>query len=296
MMKCVFYLLGQKGYQVLNAAIFGGFKDMVSLVVVGSDSNIRNDFSEDIIGLCDQVGLKCSLRQDVLAINDKFENSIAIAAGWRWLIKDPFRQVIVFHDSLLPKYRGFNPLVTALLNHDTETGVTAIIANKNFDCGDIIERRSIGLNYPVKIAHVTNAVCDLYFELALSILKRLGSAQYLDGVPQNESKASYSVWRDEEDYRIDWTNSVDSITHFVNCLSFPYKGASTLYDGNLIRILEVGTEPDVDIANRDAGKVLFVAENKPVVICGIGLLRIDVAVDDEGQSVLPFKNFRARLK
>jgi len=295
-MQCVLYVLGQKGYQVLNAAIAGGFKEMVNLVVVGSDINVQKDFFEDIVCLCKQVGLKYRSRQDLLVKDRNYENSIAIAAGWRWLIRDSYRQVIVFHDSLLPKYRGFNPLITALLNYDTKTGVTAIIANKDFDCGDVIESRSIDLSYPTKIVHVLNAVSDLYFELSLSIFSRLRGAQYLDGVPQTESEASYSVWRDEEDYRINWASSVDSIVHFVNCLSFPYKGASTLCDGKLIRIFEVGAEPDVEIANRDAGKVLFISENKPVVICGVGLLRIDVAVDDDGQSALPFKNFRARLK
>ena len=64
----------------------------------------------------------------------------------------------------------------------------------------------------------------------------------------------------------------------------------------LIRVLSATIEPDVEIANRDVGKIFFMVGNKPVVICGSGLLRIDAAVDDAGQDVLPFKNFRTRLK
>jgi len=296
MSQSVLYLLGQKGYQVLNAAIIGGYKDLVTMVVVGRDKNVQNDFSEEIIGLCDQHGLKHCARKDVAAMPERPESSIAIAAGWRWLIRDAFRQIIVFHDSLLPKNRGFNPLVTALLNRDPEVGVTAIIANKDFDCGDIIENRSIELKYPIKIAEAISAVSDLYCDLAQSLFSRLRHVDCLDGVPQDDAQASYSVWRDEEDYRIDWTNSAQSIVHFINCLSFPYKGASSVYEGRLIRILEAEAVMDVKISNRDAGKILFMVHDKPVVICGTGLLRIDVALDDHGKSVLPFSKFRTRLK
>lgn len=296
MRKLTFFLLGQKGYEVLRAVISAGEKDMVRLVVIGSDSNLQKDFFSDIQSLCAEHHIKYCERNEASDVMKGVGSSIAIAAGWRWLINYDFAQIIVFHDSLLPKYRGFNPLVTALLNRDSEVGVTAIVANKDFDRGDVVDRRSIKINYPVKIADAINEVGGLYFDLLKSILVKIKSDGYLVGVPQDEVEASYSVWRDEEDYRINWQCSAETISHFVNCLSFPYKGASTICGGRLIRILGAGVEPDVLIENRDVGKVLFLIDNKPVVICGVGLLRIDVAVDDLGQSVLPFKSFRTRLK
>ena len=296
MSQIVLYLIGQKGYQVLNAAVTGGYRDLVIMVVVGKDKSVYNDFSEAIISLCGQHGLKHCARKDVAAMPEKPESYIAIAAGWRWLIREAFRQIIVFHDSLLPKNRGFNPLVTALLNRDPEVGVTAIIANKDFDCGDIIESRSIELKYPIKVAEAINSVSDLYYDLAQHLFNRIKHVDSLEGVPQDNAQASYSVWRDEEDYRIDWKNSADYIAHFIKCLSFPYKGASTVYEGRLIRILEAEALMDLKITNRDAGKILFTVHDKPVVICGAGLLRIDVALDDHGKSVLPFSKFRTRLK
>jgi len=296
MSKTVLYLLGQKGYQVLSAAVMGGYKDLITLVVVGRDKNVQQDFSREIISLCEKYDLKHCASNDTLSILGEPSSLIAIAAGWRWLIKEAFCQVIVFHDSLLPKYRGFNPLITSLLNRDPKTGVTALIANKDFDCGDIIDQKPITLKYPVKISEAIDAISKLYFELAQSIFSRIRQVDVFEGETQDDRKASYSVWRDEEDYRIDWTRSADSIAHFVDCVSFPYKGASALYKNGLIRILEATTVPDVQIVNRDFGKVIFMTENKPIVICGVGLLRIEAAVDDEGNSVLPFEHFRTRLK
>ena len=296
MSQTVLYLLGQKGYQVLNAAVVGGYKDLVNLVVVGRDRNVQTDSADEIISLCKRYGLKYCERNDSLSVPSEPSSLIAIAAGWRWLIKEAFHQVIVFHDSLLPRYRGFNPLVSALLNRDTETGVTAIVANKDFDCGDIIEKKSIALNYPLKISDAIDTISKLYYELAQSIFSELPHCNVFGVETQDESKASYSVWRDEEDYRIDWTSSAESIAHYVVCFSFPYQGASAVYENRLIRILDASTVLDVEIVNRDIGKVIFVTDNKPIVICGVGLLRIDAAVDDEGKSVLPFRSFRTRLK
>lgn len=281
---------------MLKATIDAGFKEHLRLVVVGKDPQVHKDFSDEIISLCENHGIPCRERKENCQSSISYEDNIAFAAGWRWLIKESFLQILVFHDSLLPKYRGFNPLVSALLKKDSIIGVTALIANKDFDCGDIVESRSLEINYPVKVVDAIQLVSDLYYDLAKSLFVILSENGRLVGLPQDHAQASYSVWRDDEDYRINWSRSADDITHFINCLSYPYKGASTLCDGTMIRILHAEPFPDVEIINRDVGKVLFINDKKPIVICGNGLLRISTANDEEGRNVLPFKNFRSRLK
>ena len=56
-------------------------------------------------------------------------SELALAIGWKKLINSSYQQVVVLHDSLLPKYRGWNPLLTALINGDSRIGSTALIAN-----------------------------------------------------------------------------------------------------------------------------------------------------------------------
>ena len=58
--------------------------------------------------------------------------------------------MIIFHDSLLPKYRGFAPLVNSLINQEKEIGVTAIKASQNYDEGDTVTD-NIGNDYDVTI-------------------------------------------------------------------------------------------------------------------------------------------------
>ncbi len=296
MKKFVLYLLGKKGFQVLKAAIDSGHKDQVSLVVVGKDHHVHEDFHEEIVKLCGHNGVVYCLRNDLLESSLPSCDHIAFVAGWRWLINTPYHQIIVFHDSLLPKYRGFNPLVSALLHMDSVIGVTAISANDEFDRGDIIGSRRLQIHYPIRISDAIDSVSELYNDLAQSLFEAFQEKSSLKGIPQKESDATYSVWRDDEDYKINWSLPAHKIVHFINCLSYPYKGASSTCNGKKIRILDAEIASDIQIVNRDAGKVLFINDGKPVVICGSGLLRIINATDDEGNNVLPFKKFRSRLK
>lgn len=295
MNKFILFLLGQKGFKVLSAAVDGGFKNQLEIIVVGKDPQVQKDYSDEIIEFCKTHEIPFCDRKEFINSSINFEECIAFAAGWRWLIKDSFAQTLVFHDSLLPNYRGFNPLVTALLNKDAEIGVTALIANKDFDCGDIVGVLKAEVAYPIRIFDAIDLIADLYFDLAKLVFRKVIELGCLRGVQQDDALASYSVWRDEKDYHINWAWTADEIVHFINCLSYPYKGAYTMCADDLIRVHRAESLPDVKIVNRDIGKVLFEKNEQPVVICGSGLLCITEATDSQGRNALPFKQFRSRL-
>lgn len=197
----------------------------------------------------------------------------------------------------MPKYRGFSPLVSALLNKDNEIGVSAIFGAEEYDKGNIIMQRSMHVIYPTSLVVELRRIMPLYAELAVAVISRLvkeGSS--FSGLPQNESNASYSLWRDEEDYRINWNDSASAINHFISCVGFPYLGAATELNGKIIRIFETEIVNDVKIENRSPGKIIFMTNEFPIVVCGKGLLMIKNAKSDDGQSALPLNSFRSRFK
>ena len=53
--------------------------------------------------------------------------------------------------------------------------------------------------------------------------------------------------------------------------------------------------PDLKIKNRVPGKIIFMSDGIPTVVCGTGLLTITSAVDVSGQSIFPLKKFRSRF-
>jgi methionyl-tRNA formyltransferase len=82
----------------------------------------------------------------------------------------------------------------------------------------------------------------------------------------------------------------------VDAVGHPYRGASALVDGRLVRIVEARERADVRVENRVPGKVIFMEQGRPVVVCGEGLLKVESMVDDAtGASLLPLGKFRLRF-
>ncbi|MCY1530095.1 Methionyl-tRNA formyltransferase [compost metagenome] len=219
-----------------------------------------------------------------------------IAIGWRWLITvGDSEKLIVIHDSILPKYRGFNPLVTALINGDKQIGATILYGAKDFDMGDIIAQEILNIEYPLSIYEAINKVSELYCLLLNKVLRGISSNSVLEVTSQNPEEGNYSLWRDEEDYHIDWNQDAERINRFIDSVGFPYKGACCYYEGDLIRIIKTSVVPDLNVSNRVPGKLILKKDDMPVIICGSGLLMIEKAKCENGDRVI-FKNYRIRLK
>jgi methionyl-tRNA formyltransferase len=280
----------RRGLETVKA-IVGSYPGLVGAVIGARDNAIAEDSYEEIRGFCAANAVKFQDSSSPVA-----ETEYSIAVGWRWLIRQGGSRLIVLHDSLLPRYRGFNPLVTALINGDEEIGVTALFATDEYDSGDIITQSASRIRYPITIREAIETVLHNYRTVALDLAGRLMRGEALRASPQDEASASFSLWRDEQDYFIDWSLPADTIRRAVDALGFPYKGAAAVVEGRILRVRRAHALPDVSIANRTAGKVIFVRDAKPIVVCGSGLLRIDDLVDDAtGASALPLVRFRTRF-
>jgi methionyl-tRNA formyltransferase len=288
------FCLGKKGLEVLKGLEDSSYA-LVELVVVGRDENVENDFAHEIIEFLEARSVKYVERVDL--IMESVHSSFLFAIGWRWMIQQKEDQtLIVFHDSLLPKYRGFNPLVTALIKGDSLIGVTAIFGTDEFDKGDVIAQDSVEISYPIKLEQAINLVSSCYVRIARKILDRIQRNQQIIGRPQVEEEASYSLWRNEEDYIINWSQDADYISRMIDAVGYPYKGAYTFLNGSKVYIADSKVMQDVNIENRTPGKVIFKVDSYPAVVCGQGILILLRCNDDNGEA-LEFKNkFRLHFK
>ena len=293
-MKILIFSLGEKGYSVVKALT--GLSSVKTVhCVIGRDESVTDDYSTKLTSYCDGLNIKHFSRRDIIPDKDSYD--LFLAVGWRWMIRDvPQEKLIVFHDSLLPRYRGFAPLINALINKEKRTGVTALLAAEEYDRGNILLQKSLPITYPTNIEREIHRIAVVYATLAVELVTKLGKRRInRKGRAQDEKKATYSLWRDEEDYRIDWENDAKDIEHFVSCVGRPYRGASASLDGSTVRILKARARRDIRIENRSAGKVVFVERNLPVVVCGRGLLVLEDVRSERGESVLPLKHFRSRF-
>lgn len=283
-------LMSQKGYLVLNNFVDSNNFDLIDAVVIGTDDKVQNDYSVNMAEVCAKNNITIKERGDAI------DSKVILAISWRWIIREKDPITIVIHDSLLPKYRGFAPLVNALINGEQELGATALIATEEYDKGAIISQQKTAISYPIKIKEAIELVGDLYLSLTNEIISVLKSGDEFNTRVQNEDNASYSLWRNQDDYMIDWTKSSSEIKRTIDALGYPYLGATTTINGEKIRIIDGEIITDVKIENRDCGKVIFIEDSLPVIVCGTGLIKIKEMTDENGNSILPLKSFRSRLK
>ncbi len=286
------YLMTSKGVAVLKQLLENFGPECIAYVVTAQDTATEYDGHADILRIANNAGIPSYMRSEI----PQQQATCLFAVSWRWLIaEESDHKLVVFHDSLLPRYRGFAPLISALVNGEKEVGVTALFASEEYDRGPIIGQESISIHYPITIKEAIKLIVSCYEKLAVDIVGKLllgGVDSYL----QDESVATYSLWRDEEDYFVDWSWDAQRIRRFVDAVGFPYRGAAVTIDDQLYRIRECDIQSDVVIENRTVGKVIFCADGKPVVVCGQGLLKILRLTEDGSEcNLLPLNRFRIRF-
>lgn len=292
-MKVGFYCMGPKGYFVLKHFVEKYGDECLVFVVSDRDKNMRQDCFDEIASL---------IPREKFYERTKFKDhekdldkpDITFAISWRWMLPKS-EELIVLHDSLLPRYRGFAPLVNALVNGEKEIGVTAFKAADEYDKGPILLQKSTKIEYPIKISEAIEIIERIYWELVDEIMTKIINKEDLKEFEQDESKATYSPWLDDFDYYIDWTWDSSKIRRFVDATGFPYDCAKTLAGNKVLKVIEVEEVEDVVVIERErhVGKVIFMVENKPTVICGKGLVRILKMTDENGKEVKI--NFRTRF-
>lgn len=287
------FVMSRKGYALLKDIINSGYAPQIDKVVIAHDKAMANDYYEEMCSVCKAAGVDVHDKTEKVAITSPF----CVTIMWRWMI--PLQEnskLIVFHDSLLPKYRGFSPLVNMLINREPYIGVTSLFASNEYDKGDIIAQRRVAVEYPIKISDAIDLESPLFSSILIEIFEKIKKNQPINATPQKESEASYSLWRDEADYHIDWTCNSRDIQQFVYSVGYPFKGAYTLLDGEVLRIVDCEPVDDVHIENRTPGKMIFLNKGCPVVVCGEGLLKLTDIRNDAGESLLPLMKFRNRFK
>jgi UDP-4-amino-4-deoxy-L-arabinose formyltransferase/UDP-glucuronic acid dehydrogenase (UDP-4-keto-hexauronic acid decarboxylating) len=174
------------------------------------------------------------------------------------------------HGSLLPKYRGCAPANWALLNGETQTGVTLHHMISRPDAGDIVGQRPVAID-PADDAATLNRKLTEAAKPLLDELLPLIRAGKAPRRPQDESAATYFGRRSPKDGEIDWQRPATEIANLVRAVTRPYPGAFTHSRGTRVFIWEaeaLAQQP----AGRQPGTIL--SADPFDVACGAGTLRI----------------------
>ena len=218
--------------------------------------------------------------------------NLVFLVGWQYLIPDPTNRIIAIHDSLLPRYRGFSPTVNALINGETTIGVSAFVPNNEVDAGEVLAQESVDVSHPIRLQDALQLLRSCYVKTAAAVIEQWSTGT-LNPKPQREDQATYSIWRDDDDFRIDWNDSAEKIRSFVFAVGFPYSGALSTVEGNDVRVLELEIVDDLVFEIRHPGKIWKLDLDGPIVVCGTGMVKLTSIVDHEGR---PYHPSRLKLR
>jgi methionyl-tRNA formyltransferase len=285
-MKVCLLLVGYKGAEFLKKFIYP-----VEAVVSYRDTKdtFGKQYYNSIKEICQQRNILFLNKKDQTdALFEATDKIVAI--GWQFLLKTNLEKVIVFHDSALPKLRGFCPTTTALIEGLQALGVTAFQPTDEIDQGPIYTIRQQHINYPINAKQAFDIICNLYVECITDIIEK----QTKPTMKVDFEESTFSIWRDADDYLVDWTWSAGKIKRFIDALQFPNAGARTSYLDNTIIIKEAQVLPEMQFVIRDVAKIWSIKNNQPVVICGQGMLQIVEAAHTDDAPV-QFTKLRQRL-
>ncbi len=127
------------------------------------------------------------------------------------------------HGSLLPKYRGAAPIQWAVMNGDTETGLTTFSLQKKVDTGQVIKKVSLPIEPADNLGTLHDKMSMLGAELVLDTVNMVESGDY-KLLPQDDSLATPAPKITKETCQINWNDSADTIHNQIRGLS-PYPGA-----------------------------------------------------------------------
>jgi methionyl-tRNA formyltransferase len=198
------------------------------------------------------------------------------------------RGTVNVHGSLLPRYRGAAPVQWAIVNGESETGVTTMLIDEGLDTG------------PTLLARATSIAQDETADVLESRLARLGGellAETLEGLrsgtivpqPQDAARATLAPLIKKEDGLIDWGRAAAALVRRVRGFH-PWPGAHTNVRGRGLKVLRARAETGPE---GPPGTVLAIERDGLVVAAGEGTALRLLDVQPESRNPMPAAAFAA---
>lgn len=138
------------------------------------------------------------------------------------------------HPSLLPKYRGPSPIKSAILNGDTETGVTIMKVDEEMDHGPIVASSKYQLLNSKSHLEIQKEMWDLGAKLLVDTLPEYVSGE-IKPKAQDHSQATFTKKFTREDGKINWSQTAEEIFNKIRALG-DEPGTWTMWNGKILNI------------------------------------------------------------
>lgn len=205
------------------------------------------------------------------------------------------------HASLLPRYRGAAPINWAIINGDTQTGVTTFFLKQEIDTGDIIDREAVEILPDDNVGTLHDRLMELGAKLTLRTIRAIcnGTLTQLpqDEITDEQPSAAPKIFKDT--CRIDWHRPAVDIHNLVRGLS-PYPAAWTELiadDAEPLSVKIFSTEVLADGAAAEPGSFTVDRDGNIIVATADGRGRLKIlSVQAQGKRRMYAPDFTRGLR
>ncbi len=229
--------------------------------------------------------------EEAIATLKTFDADIYVVAAYGQILSTeilniPQKGCVNVHTSLLPKYRGSSPIQWALIEGETETGVTVMQMDEGMDTGDILFTDTVVIDEKETGGSLHDKLANAGAKLIVHALDEIGKGN-VTHTPQDSSAATYTKMLDKVMGTIHFSDSAVKIERMVRALD-PWPSTFTYYHGKMLKIWSA----DVLREKSDAapGSVIRVDGSAIFVKTGDGVLKIN-EVQLEGKKRMSVKDF-----
>ena len=185
-----------------------------------------------------------------------------------WLLSLPTIAAVNLHASLLPRWRGPNPIAWAIRAGDSITGVTLMTMDDGIDSGPILSQVSVPISPSATLGDLTQSLAAAGRDLLIASLPGL-VANHLPPVAQPSEDVTYAPKFSPEEAHITWQQSARQIVNLVRSMS-PSPVAYTMFRTQRLQILSAKPVETVVLA---PGQLRFDREGA-LVGTGDGAIRL----------------------
>ena len=190
----------------------------------------------------------------------------------------PKYETINLHASLLPRYRGANPIQRAIINGDKETGICTMITELGLDCGDVCMREKIEIPNDMTCVDLFEKISDISPALLEKTLVGLVEKTI---IPEKQCETGVCMANKltKEETKIDWTKSAEEIHNLVRGI-YKFPSAYFMHNDKVVKVLETR----VIEGNGTCGEFVKVTKEGIEVGCGRDcLLLIKIKPEGKGE-------------
>jgi len=206
----------------------------------------------------------------------------------------PKHDSINIHFSLLPKYRGASPVQWALLNGESQTGITLFRLNEKMDQGDILAQKTVPIHPEENSKELEERLAKIGADFLVETVSKIKTT---DPVPQHHSRATYAPLIKKKDGQINWDKEARSIQNQVRAFN-PWPSAFTFLNSTRIKIIKAKDLKQKTETSGSPGEIIEISEKGITVGCGHNTLLLIEELQPENKKRMSAYSFSlgARIK